>query len=86
MHRLSMMTIGHTYKLLKRKNLTDEEITKKVMKWVMLNEKIICPLLNGISCIIPGGDYLDALGVPFIVKRYKEDIFPLTTLEFEGYL
>lgn len=86
MHRLSMMTIGHTYKILKRKDLTDEAATSKVMKWVSLNEKVIYPLLNGLNRIIPSGDYLDALGVPYIVKRYKEDIFPLTTLEFEGHM
>ena len=32
-----------------------------------------------------GGSYLDALGVPFVVERYKEDIFPLATLDFERH-
>ena len=29
--------------------------------------------------------YPDFLDVPFVVERHLEDIFPLTTLEFEGY-
>lgn len=84
LQRLSMQTIGHTYKILKRKDLKDEVIIGKVMRWVHLNERIIYPVMRGIAKLT-GGVYLDAFGVPFVVERHLEDIFPLTTLEFEGH-
>lgn len=82
--KLSIQTIGHTYKILKRKDLPDDVLVKKVMRWVHLNERIIFPILRGIGKLM-GGEYLDALGVPYVVERHHEDIFPLTTLEFEGH-
>ena len=84
MQRLAEKTIGHTYKILKRKNLSDTIAVKKVMRWVAVNEKIVYPTLRGISKLT-GGVYLDGLGVPFVVERRLKDIFPLTTLEFEGH-
>lgn len=84
MQRLSVNTIGHVYKILKRRDLSDEIIVKKVMKWVWFNERIIYPVLRFLTQLT-GGVYLDALGVPFVVERHLEDILPLTTLEFEGY-
>ena len=84
LQRLSVQTIGHTYKILKRKDLKDEVIIGKVMRWVHLNERIIYPVMRGIARLT-GGAYLDAFGVPFVVERHLEDIFPLTTLEFEGH-
>lgn len=82
--RLSIHSIGHVYKILKRKDLPDEQLVKKVMHWVSLNEKMIYPVLRVLSKLTKG-EYLDALGVPFVVARHKEDIFPLATLEFEGH-
>ena len=84
LQRLSMQTIGHTYKILKRKDLQDEVLVGKVMRWVHLNERLIYPVMRGIAKLT-GGAYLDAFGVPFVVERHLEDIFPLTTLEFEGH-
>lgn len=84
MQRLSIQSIGHVYKILKRKDLSDDVIVGKVMKWVRLNECIIYPILCALAHVT-GGVYLDALGVPFVVERYREDIFPLATLEFEGH-
>lgn len=84
MQRLSIQSIGHVYKILKRKNLSDEAAIGKVMRWVRLNERIIYPVLRAIARVT-GGEYLDALGVPFVVERHQEDIFPLSTLEFEGH-
>ncbi len=83
MQRLSILSIGHVYKILKRKDLSDGAAVKKVMRWVRLNERIVYPILRALSHVM-GGEYLDALGVPFVVERHREDIFPLATLEFEG--
>lgn len=82
--RLAMMTIGHSYKILKRRDLSTETIINKVNRLVRLNERVIFPVLSCIGKLF-GGPYLDALGVPYVVPRHKEDILPLTTLEFEGH-
>ena len=57
------------------KNLKDEVIIGKVMRWVHLNERLIYPVMRGIARLT-GGAYLDAFGVPFVVERHLEDIFP----------
>lgn len=82
--KLSIHSIGHVYKILKRKDIPDTQIIKKVMRWVHLNEKLVYPILRTLAKLTKG-NYLDAFGVPFVVARHKEDIFPLTTLEFEGH-
>lgn len=84
MQKLSIKTIGHSYKILKRKDLSQEAKVRKVLRLVKLNERVIYPLLHGLSHLT-GGVLLDALGVPFIVPRYMEDLLPTTTLPFEGY-
>ena len=84
MQRLSVHTIGHVYKILKRTDLPERKVIGKVMRWVGLNERIIYPVLRGFAKLT-GGVYLDGLGVPFVVERHLEDIFPLGHLEFEGY-
>lgn len=82
--RLSMTAIGHSYKILKRTDLSDEQIMLRVNRLVHFCERVVFPVLRGIGKVF-GGPYLDALGVPFVVPRHKEDILPLATLEFEGH-
>lgn len=84
MQRLSINSIGHTYKLLKRVDVSLDKTLKKINLLVGFNEHVIYPILRGLSKITKGC-YLDALGVPFVVERHLEDILPLTTIEFEGH-
>jgi len=84
MQKLSIQTIGHSYKILKRHDLPQEAKVKKVLRLVKLNEHVIYPLLHGVSHFT-GGVLLDALGVPFVVPRHIEDLLPTTTLPFEGH-
>ncbi len=84
MQRLAKHSIGHVYKILNRKGLSDQVVTRKVMRWVHLNERIIYPALRKMAKLT-GGAYLDGLGVPYVVERHYEDIFPLGTLDFEGH-
>ncbi len=82
--RLSILSFGHVYKILKRKDIPDSVIIGKVKSWVALHEKFLFPVLRTVGKCL-GGSYLDALGVPFVVERHKESIFPLTTLDFENH-
>lgn len=84
MQKVSIQTIGHSYKILKRKDLTQEAKIKKVLRLVKCNEKVIFPLLRALAHITKGV-WLDALGVPFVVPRNIEDLLPTTTLPFEGH-
>lgn len=84
LQRLSIATIGHSYKILKRTDLSDQQKTHRVNRLVRLNEKLIYPIFHAVSRIT-GGPYLDAFGVPFVVERCLDDILPLTTLPFEGH-
>lgn len=84
MQRLSIHSIGHVYKILKRTGQPDNVLMRQVNRWVWLNERVVYPLLRGLSRVM-GGDLLDAFGVPYVVPRYEEDLLPLTTLSFEGH-
>lgn len=83
LQKLSIQTIGHSYKILKSKKLTGREKIRRVMRIVRLNEKVIYPVFRFVARIA-GGDYLDAYGVPYVVVRHLGDILPLKTMEFEG--
>lgn len=85
LQRLSMDTIGHSYKILKRKNLTDSQAMRRVRQLVCFNERLVYPLFRFISQLT-GGPYLDAFGVPYIVPRDINDILPLSEMTFEGHL
>ncbi len=82
---LSIATIGHSYKILKRKDLDDAEIMRRVLRIVKVNEKFIFPMLRLVSKFVKGA-YLDAFGVPFVVERHVEDIFPLGEMKFENHV
>lgn len=83
LQKLSIQTIGHSYKILKSNSLSEQEKKKRVMRLVRLNEKVIYPIFKLIAKAV-GGDYLDAYGVPYVVVRHIDDILPLKTMEFEG--
>lgn len=84
LQRLSIETIGHCYKILKRKSKDDRQLMRRVMPIVRFNEWVVYPLLRLVSRITKG-PYLDAFGVPYIVERHIDDILPLAEKDFEGH-
>ena len=85
LHRLSNITMGHTYTILKKTGLTDAVASRRVRRLLWLNTKVIYPVIRLVNKILPISYYDDALGIPYYVKRYPERIFPLKELEFEGH-
>ena len=87
LHKLTEKTVGHMYKIW-RTSTDDEKAIKSVRKIFNFNNNLLFPCLRAIlspftsqlSPLITSG-----MGIPFHNPRYAEEIFPLTTHEFEGY-
>ena len=88
MHKLTEKTVGHMYKIW-RTSTDDTKAIKQVRRIFNINNRILFPCLRALlspsrlftfSTLITSG-----MGIPFHNPRYAEEIFPLTTHEFEGY-
>ena len=83
---VSCRTIGRCYKVLKRKNLTDDEARRRVRRIYEVNRRFIFPILNALSAITPFKRKIRySLGVPYDDIRLDKWLFPLTTTAFEGH-
>ena len=87
LHKLTEKTVGHMYKIW-RTSTDDAKAIKQVRRIFNLNNKILFPCLR--TFFLPLTSILSPLitsgmGIPFHNPRYAEEIFPLTTHEFEGH-
>jgi len=87
LHKLTEKTVGHMYKIW-RTSADDEKAIKSVRKIFNFNNNLLFPCLRAI--LLPLTSLISPLitsgmGIPFHNPRYAEEIFPLTTHEFEGY-
>lgn len=82
-HNLSLLTFGHTYKMLR--TASDPMMAmKKVRLLANINRKIIFPILRGIASLWPNNRYYDfALGIPYFQKSLKSDYLPVRRVAFE---
>ena len=87
-HNLTEKTVGHMYKIW-RTSTDDTKAIKQVRRIFNINNRYFFPFLRALlspvhlftfSQLITSG-----MGIPFHNPRYAEEIFPLTTHEFEGY-
>lgn len=83
LHRLAKEAVGHCYAILNRPGLAPAAALRRVRALMRFNEGALFPLLRLIARAT-GGPLLDAYGVPYLVPRRADHIFPLTTLSFEG--
>ena len=81
LHKLTEKTVGHMYKIW-RTSTNDEKAIKSVRRIFNFNNRFFVPFLRKLftSEVITSG-----MGIPFHNPRYAEEIFPLTTHEFEGH-
>ena len=88
LHRLTEKTVGHMYKIWCT-STNDAKAIKQVRRIFNFNNRILFPCLQKLftnhyslftSKVITSG-----MGIPFHNPRYAEEIFPLTTHQFEGY-
>lgn len=82
-HKLSERTVGHMYKIWRTRD-NDYEAIRKVMCWFHFNRRFVFPVLRFL-CALSGTDVITSgLGIPYHNPRYAGDIFPLSTMMFEG--
>ena len=86
LHKLTEKTVGHMYKIW-RTSTDDEKAIKRVRRIFNFNNRYLFPCLRAI--LLPLTSHFSPLtsgmGIPFHNPRYAEEIFPLTTHEFEGH-
>lgn len=82
-HKISEKTVGHMYKIWR--TCTDDNLgIRKVIRWFRFNYRIVFPMLR-MLCRMSGTDVITSgMGIPYHNPRYAKDIFPLSTLKFEG--
>lgn len=84
LHKLSEKTIGHTYKIW-RTSTDDDKAMHTVKRIFWWNKHIIYPAIRLFCKLWPGRTITSGMGIPFHNPRYADEIFPLTTHNFEGY-
>lgn len=85
LHKLSCLTIGHVYKLLRTCRPGDEaSVMPSVRRWYALNHRAVYPAFRLLARLCPKGRIRHTFGVPYHAPRRLADIFPLTTATFEG--
>ena len=91
LHKLTEKSVGHMYKIW-RTSTDDDKAIKQVRRIFNMNNRYLFPILRGfLSLLIPLASFLiprqiitSGMGIPFHNPRYSDEIFPLTTHEFEG--
>ena len=85
LHWLSNRTIGHIYKIMRDPEYNDQQIERKTRKLFDLNVRYLYPALRAIGRLFPQKVLHYGLGIPYESTRRPEDLFPLTTIDFEGF-
>lgn len=86
LHWISCRAHGFTYNVMNNRNNDDETARRKVMRICRFNRRFTFPLLRTLSRLWLTRLVRYGWGVPYNDPRHLEDIFPLTTISFEGHL
>ncbi len=81
-HKLSNLTFGHTYKMMRTAD-DPLKVMGKVRAWASLNRNVIFPFLRGIAFLLPTKYYDFGLGIPYFQKSLKEDYLPVRYVKYE---
>ena len=88
LHKLTEKTVGHMYKIW-RTSTDDHKAIRQVRRIYDFNDKVLFPclrtLLHLTSSLFPLKTITSGMGIPFHNPRYADEIFPLTTHNFEGH-
>ena len=83
LHKLTEKTVGHMYKVW-RTSTDDAKSIRKVRRIFDFNKRIVFPCLRALCHLLPGKTITSGMGIPFHNPRYYDEIFPLTTHDFEA--
>ena len=84
LHILGEKTTGHMYKIW-RTSKDDAKSMRKIRRIFNVNQRVVYPVLRFLCRLFGSKVITSGMGMPFHNPRYEEDIFPLTTAEFEGH-
>lgn len=83
---VSCRTLGRCYKVLKRRDLSNDEARRRVRRIYGFNRRFVFPILNALSALTPCKRWIRySLGVPYDDVRLEEWLFPLKRIEFDGH-
>ncbi len=85
LHWLSNRTLGHVYKIMRNPEYNNQQIIRKTGKLYALNLRYIYPTLRWLGRLFPQKVLHYGLGIPYESIRRPEELFPLTTINFEGH-
>lgn len=81
-HRLSNLTFGHTYKMVRQAEDPTTVIGR--VRWLAaLNRNVIFPVLRGVAAMIPCKYYDFGMGIPYFEKCRKDDFLPVRYVKYE---
>lgn len=83
LHKLTEKSVGHMYKIW-RTSTDDAKAIRRVRRIFDLNNRCLFPCLRTLLPIFTPKVITSGMGIPFHKPRYADEIFPLTTHEFEG--
>ena len=82
-HRLSIQTHGHTYKML-RTAADPMQAMKGVRRLAALNRRFVFPLLRLLAKVFRTRYYDFGLGIPYFQRSLGADFLPVRRVPFEG--
>ncbi|MCM1108749.1 MAG: LicD family protein [Clostridium sp.] len=85
LHWVSCRAHGFTYNVLNNPRNDDATARRKVERIYRFNTRVTFPLLRGLAALWPTRLVRYGWGVPYSDPRHLDDIFPLTTILFEGH-
>ena len=83
LHKLTEKTVGHMYKIW-RTSTDDTKSMRRVRRIFDINKQVVFSCLRQLCKLLPGKVITSGMGIPFHNPRFADEIFPLTTHEFEG--
>lgn len=81
-HRLSNMSYGHAYKMLRTAS-DPMAAMPRIRRWVGFHRKVVFPLLRGLNRLMPTRHYDFALGIPYYQRSLRSDYLPVRRVPFE---
>ncbi|MCR5820337.1 MAG: LicD family protein [Bacteroidaceae bacterium] len=83
---ISCRTLGFCYKVLKRKDLSNDEARQRVRRIYSFNARFIFPFLRVISKLWPTRLIRYSFGIPYDDIRRDSYLYPLQGIPFEGHI
>ena len=85
LHWLSNRTFGRVYKVMKNPEYNAQQLVRKTSGILRFNQRYVFPLLRILSRLFPSKLIRYSPGIPFESTRDPKELFPLSTITFEGH-